>query len=439
MSEVKPSATGSTAIPMASTALNHPTVHQDVVAPAQQVTDVDRQSKPYRTMAPAMPPKVEAVLHENWALLDHDADRMLSWIKGEKVFHEFAHARDPFYVHLRGTWAMLEIWNQPQDICRCGLLHSAYSRDGFYFRHFNIDDKTSRDLVRSVVGDAAEQNVFNYCSSYDLAAYSLDPKDVNAMIPLGAPLDPNGHNIPSRLDPSRPFYMSARDMAKFLVILVADIADQLSHVFTYRDVYQHEEPQHLWPGDGSSPGFFLSIFSRVLQSARPFLDVVPPVFNNCTETLSMADEAQAVHSYWSAVMLKKKQSSLEQEELFRKASTLNPYIAEPHAMLSQILYNSHKFPEALHEAAVALEIFYQWGTSWDKRASFAQWVGFCRMAVLRSSRRMQGLKSLPSQPLSPTAGPFAHEVTYLHDVVTAFKEVTEEVAGEQCPRCLSRL
>ena len=87
-----------------------------------------------RTLAPPMPSGIESIIHEEWNDLDAEADRMLGWMKKARVFHEFAHGRAPFIQHLRGTWAMLAAWKQPEHVCRCGLLHSAYTREGFYFR-----------------------------------------------------------------------------------------------------------------------------------------------------------------------------------------------------------------------------------------------------------------------------------------------------------------
>mgnify|MGYP004358042751 CR=1 FL=1 len=47
-------------------------------------------------------------------------------------------------------------------------------------------------------------------------------------------------------------------------------------------------------------------------------------------------------------------------------------------------------------AADALARFYPLATAWDKRRSFAHWVGFARMLHLRALRLLQGLPSLPA-------------------------------------------
>lgn len=373
-----------------------------------------------RTRAPPVPPKIVAVLHEDWSALDRDADRMLAWIREAGVFHEFAHARDPFYIHLRGTWQILSCWEQPEAICRCGLLHSAYSRQGFNFRYFDITDTkgSGRDLVSSVLGAEAERLVFNYCSTWD-------PEAWHGAIANGEPLDPAGYDISRRIDRAEAMHISAADMARFLVGLVADVADQLTERFTYRDVYDHEEPTLLWPGPGC-PGILYHLLSRMLCSSRPYLEVVPPVFNHCTEILDANNESEARDLYWRTLQKDVKLPLPEQEAAYRRVTKLNPYVAEPHVMLGQLLYQRGAFPDAVDAAATALDLFYKWGTCWDKRHPFAQWVGFTRMLVLRASRRGQGLPSLPSRGLTEAAKASGDpNVTYLQDLVQSFEQTTE--------------
>uniref|UniRef100_A0A6T0V389 DUF6817 domain-containing protein n=1 Tax=Alexandrium monilatum TaxID=311494 RepID=A0A6T0V389_9DINO len=422
--EMSPAAVSATPLPMASVVPSNMEVSREERVEKKAERTAPLVGVPLRTLAPPMPPKILATLHEDWHLLDPEAPRMLDWVKSVKVFHEFAHARDPFHVHLRGTWQMLECWNQPQDICRCGLLHSGYARSGFNFRLFDIHDPASRPKVAAVLGDAAEQLIYQYCSTWDDVAWA--PATAQ-----GEPLDPSGFDVPSRLKPGETVHISAKAMAKLLVCLVADVADQATERFSYRDIYHHEEPELNWPGNGQ-PALLWSAFSKWLKSSRPYLDVVPPVFNGCTELLSEWAEVKARNLYWKTMQTEHKMTVDEREAAYRRVCELNPFVAEPHVMLSQELYRKGCFAEAVHEAAHALEIFYQWGTCWDKRHPFAQWVGFARMMVLRAKRREQGLLSLPStKVLECGAGAedlgFDPEtrVTFLQDVVKGFEETTE--------------
>ena len=43
---------------------------------------------------------------------------------------------------------------------------------------------------------------------------------------------------------------------------------------------------------------------------------------------------------------------------YSEAQELNPYIAEPHLMLSQLMFNRGAFAEAAHHAAAGLEQLY---------------------------------------------------------------------------------
>ena len=117
-----------------------------------------------RTLAPPMPEKIRSMIHEEWSDLDAEADKMLGFMKKARVFHEFAHGRSTFMEHLRGTWSILACWDQPEAVCRCGLLHSAYTRQGFYFRFFDILDDESRKLLMNVVGKDAESQIYKYCA-----------------------------------------------------------------------------------------------------------------------------------------------------------------------------------------------------------------------------------------------------------------------------------
>ena len=68
------------------------------------------------------------MIHMRWAELDSEGERLMESLRALEPLHSFAHARDTFYEHLRGTWAMLATWGQPQDTCRAGLFHTGYVR-----------------------------------------------------------------------------------------------------------------------------------------------------------------------------------------------------------------------------------------------------------------------------------------------------------------------
>jgi len=348
---------------------------------------------------------------------------------------------------------MLSCWEQPQDVCRFGLFHSAYSRDGFFFRLLNLQDAEARHTLRDVIGEEAEQLVYNYCSPelpFCIEEWLSDEKAQLANgngterfpVRLGREMDKPFYDIPSRADPEKMIRLSAKDVAKYLIVFVADVAEQMSMTMTYRDIYHEAHPSKVWPGSGV-PAFGFSFFSRALFSARSHLDVVPPVFNHCTAVLTPEDEVTALKCYWSGVQQQQwdepEWNPQHAEALFREATEKNPWVAEPHVMLAQLLFMRQQFSEAVHHAACALEIFYQWGTCWDKRHPFAQWVGFTRMTLLRAKRCEEGQKVLPSMTLNPSSRP-GSEVTYLQDLLKHFDEFTEkQVSSSTTSRISSRL
>merc|ERR1712050_479791 len=105
---------------------------------------------------------------------------------------------------------------------------------------------------------------------------------------------------------------------------------------------------------------------------------------------------------------------------------INPYVGEPHAMLSQVLFNRGAYAEAAHHAIIAIDLLQQWVTSFDKRNSFAQWLGFSRMMLLRAKRREHGLSVFPHQVLSIPSAMEPEGATYLQDVIAGIEGYTEQ-------------
>merc|ERR1711957_783379 len=61
------------------------------------------------------------------------------------------------------VWQILCAWGQPQEICRLGLFHSAYSNA---FVSMGIYDGTTpegRAELSSLIGEKAEELVYRFC------------------------------------------------------------------------------------------------------------------------------------------------------------------------------------------------------------------------------------------------------------------------------------
>lgn len=331
-----------------------------------------------------MPPKIESIIHSDWASLEPDGEeqfhKAMTYIR-RKEFNEFAHARDVFSEHLIGTYSILSAWGQPKEITRVGLFHTVYGGDLFIFYYFNPNDDPDREELRNIIGTKAEQLTYLFGT--------MDRNGVNHTIFTEGSLNTSLLNIrtSSGMIKKR---ISAEDQAAVMIVTIADYLDQMVSVNSWRDIHQSENPLKLYPGDGK-PEIAFFWFSYVCKAIAPYLSVVPPIFNNCTETITREDEVIARDMYWTAIT----EDGQDEEKLLQEASKLNPFIAEPHVQLAQLYFSNGRYTEARKECEIALNLFYTLATCWDKRIPFRQWVAFTRIMYLRASRREVGLKSMP--------------------------------------------
>jgi hypothetical protein len=80
------------------------------------------------------------------------------------------HSGTDFFDHCFNVYKILKLQKQPLHICLAGLFHSAYGTE--FYGKFQIDD---RDFLKSLIGDRAEELVFNFCSLPDRDKQLLDP------------------------------------------------------------------------------------------------------------------------------------------------------------------------------------------------------------------------------------------------------------------------
>ena len=268
---------------------NPTTVGENDTAPTFETSALPTATPPY------MPVAIKAILHEDWAALEPDGapqmDKALALLRGEDAFVEFAHARDTFGSHLLGTFSILSAWGQSKDIARVGLFHTAFSGDAFIFHFFESHSDEDRAALRAVVGTEAERLVHLFGT--------MDRSVVNRSLfetPTSS-LHPSPRAIRARGSPEGTLPVPPKDQAAIMVTTIADYLDQMVSVNGWRDVHQKKSPGSLYPGTGK-PEVALFWFSRVCRGIRPFLQVAPPIFNNCTEELSRADEVAARDLYW---------------------------------------------------------------------------------------------------------------------------------------------
>lgn len=128
------------------------------------------------------------------------------------------------------------------------------------------------------------------------------------------------------------------DAANSLVVTIADYLDEMVEMNGWRDHYQIKEgASNLYPGSGRpAVGFYW--FSAVCYAIKDHLEVIPPIFNHCMEVLTAERETEARDAYWNVVMHETSLSIDEQIALLYTSMRQNPFISEPHVMLSQLFY-----------------------------------------------------------------------------------------------------
>ncbi|CAB9524377.1 unknown protein [Seminavis robusta] len=361
-------------------------------------------------MAPPMPSAIRALLYQDY---DPEDVKILDQFKmGATV--EFAHGRGTFHSHLEGTYGILHAWGQPRAVCRAGMTHSVYSGDLFQFFLWDAARQQDRETLQSMIGSEAEglTYLFGTINRAELGGLEKAMDADQSMAPLSQSTIP----VKSRLEGTTT--ISPEEAANILIITVADYLDQMVDTNGWRDHHQVEMMDCLYPGDGR-PAVALHWFSKVCRAIRSNLAVIPPVFNHCTAVLSKQDEVQARDAYWYVTLHETSLSMEEQIAHLEKAVRLNPFVGEPHLLLAQLYIRQQKYALAVREGRKALTKMYALASAWDKRRTYAQWVGFARMTLLRASRLEQ---CLPHLPITPEA----HGLVSLHQVVAELRVDAEE-------------
>ena len=336
---------------------------------------------------PPMPPKIRAMIHEEWDTLDPKGSLMIAAMSKLDGAVEFAHARTTFYDHLKGTFSLLSIWNQPEAVRRTGLVHTAYSGDLFQFYLFDSNDAGQRDIVRDLLGEEAEAltYLFGTVNRGNLCHF----KDVVNCIRASATV-PTGNQTVEQRGMVGELQVTPNEAANILMVTIADYMDQMVDTNGWRDHHQEEDGgDYLYPGDGK-PALGFYWFSSVCNAIKGSLEVTPPIFNHCETVISYESEKRARDSYWKVILEEKTLSEDDQMASLKSSIIYNEFVAEPHIMLSQIYFRQRKYFEAATQAQMALNKFYTLGTAWDKRRDYGHWIGFGRSLLLRSNRKMEG-------------------------------------------------
>ena len=333
--------------------------------------------------APDLPEHVHALILHDHARIEPGLEAMLA-VLGREGAREIWHKHGTFYDHLLGVWRILAAWRQPPEVCRLGLMHSVYSNSFVRMKVFDAEHAAGREAVRRLIGDEAERLVHLFCTI----------RREELLLLLGdAEVPVDGIEVGSLLG-DRKVRLSRRDLGIFLVVTMADYAEQFfgwqDRLFALpgRDGTRGGGPHALWPGD-NRPGLWMDLSARLgLRAAACGIAPRPPVFEGCTAQLARAAEAEARDLYWEVVSdISLQEAPEEAGRALGEAIRLNPFLAEPHVLLAQLHLNARRFDEALAESRRALDLLATWATPWDKRLSWEAWIAWTRVLAKGARER----------------------------------------------------
>ncbi|KAJ4778392.1 E3 ubiquitin-protein ligase [Rhynchospora pubera] len=357
---------------------------------------------------------------------------------------ECYHKHGNFLSHLLDVYRILKLWSAPDSVARCGLFHSSYSNS--YVNLAIFDASTSRDHVKSIIGEEAEQLVYLFCIVprhrlifHDLLVRYTDSELVEHLSAsetsvkeakekgvfdssepwrkkLQGIIPAEGIKV-EHIKTGEDVVISRRVMAVFLLMTVADFSDQYvdyqDKLFGNEDgrlEYPGDNWATLWPGTGK-PGLWMNQMSRIAalycllaREEEIYIEerkqkgggdkedgrdeeielVLPPVFDYCTKLVDPNDQIIARDLYWDAFLIKEWEKA---EMLLVESCAKNPCVGEPHLVLAQVYLNGKRYEEAEKEAEIGLRLMLEWGSSWDKRMTWEGWISWGRVMLGKAKER----------------------------------------------------
>ncbi len=246
------------------------------------------------------------------------------------------HGGGSFAEHLTGTWRILALWDQPEFMCRAGLMHSVYATVFYPHALYTLDQ---RDTVRALVGERAERLI-----------HWFSVLDRRRLWKISDAIPEDGLDV-DEFGSERSHHLTASEIAELLVLEMANLADQGA-----------------WSSDGSEASWmhacgrwarFAGKYQRVPDLARG---------------LDAASESRAKSAYREG-RARAAIGGSDARGFFVEAARLNPWAAEPHVWLSADTTASEA-SRRLH-AKEARRLLLAWGTAWDKQLPWAAWLDLC--------------------------------------------------------------
>jgi len=326
------------------------------------------------------------LLADNYTAIDADLPTLLSLLF-ERSAGEDWHKAGTFKHHLLSVYRCLVLWNQPREVRLLGLFHSVYGNE--YVNLTLFDREQERALLREALGEEAESWVSLFCEI-------PRTRFVQAILE-GEGRGSEGLTLVN--DKQQKFHLTPRQVAAFIVVSVADVAEQWhswqDDIFAN---YPHQRSQSLtdnwaaslWPGPLKPPANILAMLSSLL-SALPALPQdtgipIPPAFDHARVTIDSKHEAAASALYWQVITRMHPLTEMQTAtHLLESAIKHNPWVGEPYLLLAQLAISQGQYQQAEAQALAGLNALQAWGTAWDKRIAWEGWVAWARI-LLQSAR-----------------------------------------------------
>jgi hypothetical protein len=104
-----------------------------------------------------VPKLLSHIIKEDYGKIDKKIPKMIKLLSKQGA-NECWHKKGTFQEHLISVWKILTIWNQRQDLSRCGLFHSAYSNS---YVNLAIFQTSNREILKETIGKEAEELVYD--------------------------------------------------------------------------------------------------------------------------------------------------------------------------------------------------------------------------------------------------------------------------------------
>ena len=180
----------------------------------------------------------------------------------------------------------------------------------------------------------------------------------------------------------------------------AELAGELRHAGSILSTTMDTELLvHLLARSGAA-----ELASALQHPALKGLLPMPPVFADCSQPVSAADEAAATSLYWSVIQLDQPLVDLDgATAVLEQAVRHNPWVGEPQMVLARLYLSAGRSDDAVRAAESALQLFSAWGNSWDKRVAWDAWIAWTRILLQSAQKgtwpeRLDKLNNLALKP-----------------------------------------